>query len=48
MAQDETFDERDLEAPFNPDDDFAHLLDTGHLSPPAEGELLEGHEGGLS
>ncbi|MEI9813162.1 MAG: 30S ribosomal protein S1 [Acidobacteriota bacterium] len=42
MAQDETYDERDLEAPFSPDDDFAQMLDAGHLNPPAEGELLDG------
>src|SRR5258706_1512136 len=37
-------DEKDLEVGFPADDDYEHLLeDFGHLAPPHEGELLEGH-----
>jgi small subunit ribosomal protein S1 len=43
MAQDEIFEDRDLEAAGSGDEDFAQLLDEhSHLAPLAEGELLKG------
>jgi len=36
--------EPDVDVGFPPDEDYAHLIeDYGHLAPPAEGELLQGH-----
>jgi len=43
MAQDEFFEDRDLDASASADEDFAQLLDEhSHLAPLAEGELLKG------
>src|SRR5260370_36985588 len=37
-------DEKDLDVGFPPEEDYEHLLeDFGHLAPPHEGELLQGH-----
>lgn len=43
MAQDEFFEDRDLDAGASADEDFAQLLDEhSHLAPLSEGELLKG------
>ncbi len=37
-------DDRPLNPPVQPDDDYEHLLDDySHFAPPAEGEILQGH-----
>jgi small subunit ribosomal protein S1 len=43
MAQDEFFEDRDLDASASADEDFAQLLNEhSHLAPLSEGELLKG------